>query len=56
MVLGILALAANLAVFVYMLIQVKKTGVNPYKEELYTAHSKYKEVRNLAEDKAPVIA
>ncbi|MGO5053304.1 DUF5692 family protein [Lachnospiraceae bacterium LCP25S3_G4] len=44
-----LALAANIAVFVYMIYKIKKTRKNPYKQELYSDLSKYQEVKQLAE-------
>ncbi len=49
---GVLSLAVNIAVIVYMLIRVKKTGRNPYKGELYTDNPKYLEVKALAEEPA----
>ena len=45
---GIAGLAANVAVLVFMVVKVKKTGRHPYKGELYTDHVKYKEVLALA--------
>ena len=50
-VVSLLALAANIAVFVYMVYKVRKTKRNPYKGELYTDLKCYKEV---ALDKATV--
>jgi hypothetical protein len=44
MALGVIALAANVAVVIYMIIKVKKSGRNPYKGELYTGHPKHSEV------------
>ncbi len=44
-----LALAVNLAVFVYMLYKIKKTKKNPYTGELYSDLAKYQEVKSLAE-------
>jgi len=44
-----LALAVNLAVFVYMLVRVIKTKKNPYGPELYTDLPAYQEVKKLAE-------
>lgn len=41
-VLSVLAFAVNLAVFVYMLLRVKKTRRNPYKAELYTESASYR--------------
>lgn len=49
LIFGILSLASNIAVVVYMLYKVKKTRRNPYKGELYTDLAQYKEVKNLAE-------
>jgi len=49
LILGIIALAANAALVVYMLITVKRTGRNPYKGELYADHPKYQEVTAMAE-------
>lgn len=48
-VVSTLALAANIAVFVFMLYKIKKTGRNPYKTELYSGMKKFKEVKALAE-------
>ena len=48
-VMSLLALLANVAVFVYMLYRIKKTKKNPYKGELYSDLAKYKEVKALAE-------
>jgi hypothetical protein len=44
-----LALAANVAVTIYMIYKVVKTKRNPYKGELYVDLKKYREVRSLAE-------
>ncbi|MDF2540203.1 MAG: hypothetical protein K0S76_3224, partial [Herbinix sp.] len=44
-----LALAANVAVAVYMIYKVMKTKRNPYKGELYVDLKKYQEVKVLAE-------
>lgn len=46
---GLLALLANIGVFVYMIYKVVKTRRNPYTSELYTDLGKYKEVKALAE-------
>ena len=46
---GAFALASNVAVIVYMVYKMKKTGRNPYKGELYTDLAGYKEVKALAE-------
>lgn len=48
------ALAANIAVFIYMLYKVKKTKRNPYSGELYTDLKDYKEIKELAEEKVYV--
>ncbi len=45
---GIAALAVNVAVLIYMIIKIKKTGRNPYKGELYSDLSKYREIKALA--------
>ncbi len=44
-----LALAANVAVFVFMLYKIKTTRRNPYASELYSDMKKYQEVKALAE-------
>ncbi len=44
-----LALAANIAVAIYMIYKVVKTKRNPYKTELYTDLKEYKEIKALAE-------
>ncbi|MDF2945209.1 MAG: hypothetical protein K0S01_4067, partial [Herbinix sp.] len=44
-----LALAANVAVTIYMIYKVVKTKRNPYKGELYVDLKKYQEVKSLAE-------
>lgn len=44
-----IALAFNIGVIVFMIIKVKKTKRNPYKNELYTDLAKYKEIAALAE-------
>jgi hypothetical protein len=48
-VVSLLALLANIAVFVYMIYKSAKTKRNPYLGELYTDLEKYKEVKALAE-------
>ena len=48
-VVGFLALAANLAVLVYMIYKIKKTRRNPYKGELYSDLKAHQRVRALAE-------
>lgn len=47
-IVSLLALLANSAVFVYMVIRIAKTRRNPYREELYQDHKKYQEVKALA--------
>lgn len=44
--LSIAAFIVNLAVFIYMILQIKKTKKNPYTKELYTDLASYK--KNLA--------
>ncbi|ADL53092.1 DUF5692 family protein [Clostridium cellulovorans] len=44
-----LSLAANIAVFVYMIYKAVKTKRNPYLGELYTDLNEYKEIKALAE-------
>ncbi|MEA5047922.1 MAG: DUF5692 family protein [Eubacteriales bacterium] len=46
---GAVALAANVAVLVYMIFKVVKTKRNPYKAELYTDLKEYQAVKALAE-------
>ena len=48
MTLGVLSLAANAALVVFMLIKIKQTGRNPYKGELYTDHPQFREILSLA--------
>jgi hypothetical protein len=48
-IVSFLALAANIAVFIYMIYKVVKTKRNPYLGELYTDLNKYKEIKSLAE-------
>ena len=48
-VFSLLALAANIAVFVYMIYKVVKTKRNPYLGELYTDLKEFKEIKALAE-------
>jgi uncharacterized membrane protein len=48
-ILGALALAVNVAVFVYMIYKAVKTKRNPYKAELYTDLAEYKAIKALAE-------
>ncbi len=56
MTFGVLSLAANIALVGYMIYRMKKTGKNPYKEELYAEHKSYQEVYELRDDKAQVSA
>jgi hypothetical protein len=44
-----LALASNIAIFVYMIYKVKTTHRNPYKGELYTDLTAYGNVKKLAD-------
>ena len=48
-ILSALSLLINLAVFVYMILKVKKTKRNPYKAELYTDMLEYASIKTLAE-------
>lgn len=48
-VVSFLALAVNVAVFVYMIVKVVKHKRNPYLGELYTDLAKYEEVKALGE-------
>ena len=48
-VLAAISLLVNIAVFVYMILRVRKTKRNPYKNELYTDLSAYKAIKRLAE-------
>jgi len=48
-VVSLLALAANVAVFGYMVYKVLKTRKNPYSGELYTDLTAYKHIKALAE-------
>jgi hypothetical protein len=48
-ILGALSLIVNIVVFVYMIMKVRKTKRNPYKEELYTDLAEYKAIKLLAE-------
>ncbi len=56
MTFGVLSLLANIALVGYMIYRMKKTGKNPYKEELYTEHKSYQEVYDLREEKTQVSA
>lgn len=49
-IVGVLALLSNVAVLVYMLYKMKKTGRNPYKAELYVDLEAYQEIKALAEE------
>jgi len=44
-ILGAIALASNIAVFVYMIYKIRKTKRNPYKGELYTDIDEFKEIK-----------
>ncbi len=44
-ILGGIALASNIAVFVYMIYKIRKTKRNPYKGELYTDLDEFKEIK-----------
>jgi len=44
-----LALISHVAVVVYMIYKIKKTGRNPYKGELYTDLKGYQEIKAMAE-------
>jgi len=44
-ILGAIALASNIAVFVYMIYKIRKTKRNPYKGELYTDLDEFKEIK-----------
>jgi hypothetical protein len=46
---SLLALAANLAVFAYMIYRWKKTGRNPYKSELYSDMKAFRKIKALSE-------
>lgn len=48
-IVGVLALLSNVAVLVYMLYKMKKTGRNPYKGELYVDLAAYQDIKALAE-------
>ncbi len=45
---GSLALASNVAVFLYMIYKVIKAKKNPYTNDIYTDLKAYKEVKKLA--------
>lgn len=45
-----LALASNIAVFIYMMYKVVKQKKNPYTNEIYTDLKEYKEIKALAEE------
>lgn len=46
---GVLALVVNVAVVFYVIYKARKTGRNPYKQELFTDHPSYKKIKALAE-------
>lgn len=48
-IVSLLALLVNVAVLVFMVYKVRKTGRNPYKAELYTDMNEYRDIRALAE-------
>ena len=48
-IMGALSLAANVAVFVYMMYRVAKQKKNPYTNEIYTDLKEYKEIRSFAD-------
>lgn len=48
-IVSFLALAANVAVLVYMVYKARKTKRNPYRTELYTDLAAYREIKALAE-------
>jgi hypothetical protein len=47
-IVSLIALLANVALFVYMIYRVRKTKLNPYKGELYTNLKCYEEVKAFA--------
>jgi hypothetical protein len=49
-VISFAALAANIAVFIYLIYKVVKTKRNPYLGELYTDLKEYREIKALAEE------
>lgn len=49
MIFGMVALASNVAVFVYMIYKAVKTKRNPYLGELYTDLKEYREIKALAD-------
>lgn len=48
-IVSLLALLANVAVFIYMVYRIVRTKKNPYTGELYADHKKYQEIKALAE-------
>lgn len=48
-IMSLLALLANVAVFIYMVYRIVRTKKNPYTGELYADHKKYQEIKALAE-------
>lgn len=48
-IVSLLALLANVVVFIYMVYRIVKTKRNPYTGELYTDHKKYQDIKALAE-------
>jgi hypothetical protein len=55
-VVSFLALASNVAIFVYMIYKVRRTGRNPYKGELFTDLNVFKNIKAAAEPRLPDIA
>ena len=51
MAFGTASLLANIALVIYMVIRMKKTGKNPYRDELYSDHKEYGAIKALAERK-----
>jgi hypothetical protein len=47
-IVSFLALAANVAVLIYMIYKARKTHRNPYKAELYTDLKEYQKIKQLA--------
>lgn len=48
-IVSLLALLANVVVFIYMVYRIVKTKRNPYTGELYMDHKKYQDIKALAE-------
>ena len=47
-VVSLLALLANAAVFIYMILHIRKTKRNPYRTELYSDLASYQKIKTLA--------